>query len=59
MLEAADAAMKAQYWDMTQGMDVETGAEKAAEKAIASAGKFADDLTKQTLAKKAAQMYIS
>lgn len=58
ILEASDAAIKAQYWDMTQGMDPEVGAQKAAEKAIASAGKFADSETKQMLAKKAANMYI-
>ena len=43
---------------MTQGMDPEVGARKAAEKAIASAGKFADEQTKQMMAKKAANMYI-
>ena len=43
ILEAADSAIKAQYWEMTQGMDPELGAQKAAEKAIASAGKFADE----------------
>ena len=39
-------------------MDPEVGAQKAAEKAIASAGKFADEPTKQMMAKKAANMYI-
>ena len=39
-------------------MDPEVGAQKAAEKAIASAGKFADEQTKQMMAKKAANMYI-
>lgn len=58
ILEAADAAIKAQYWEMTQGMDPEVGAQKAAEKAIASAGKFADEETKKMMAKKAANMYI-
>ena len=43
---------------MTHGMDPEVGAQKAAEKAIASAGKFADEQTKQMMAKKAANMYI-
>ena len=46
ILEAADMAIKAQYWEMTHGMDPEIGAQKAAEKAIASAGKFADEQTK-------------
>ena len=43
ILEASDATIQAQYWEMTQGMDPEVGAQKAAEKAIASAGKFADE----------------
>ena len=39
-------------------MDPEAGAQKAAEKAIASAGKFADAETKQLMARKAAALYI-
>lgn len=58
MLEAASAALKAQYFETTQGLDPEAGAEKAAEKAIASLGKFADEQTKHMMAKKAADLYI-
>jgi hypothetical protein len=39
-------------------MDPETGAQKAAEKAIAVLGKFADQATKSLMAKKAAEMYL-
>lgn len=58
ILEASEAALKAQYFMSTQGMDPETGAQKAAEKAIAVLGKFADQATKSLMAKKAAEMYL-
>ena len=58
ILEASEAALKAQYFMSTQGLDPEQGAQKAAEKAIATLGKFADQATKSLMAKKAADMYI-
>ena len=50
--------MKAQYYEATQGNDPETGAQKAAEKAIASLGQYADQEAKVLIAKKTANMYI-
>lgn len=58
ILEASEAALKAQYFMSTQGLDPEQGAQKAAEKAIATLGKYADQSTKSLMAKKAADMYI-
>merc|ERR1712060_244240 len=58
ILEAADAALRAQYFTSSQGLDPETGAKRAAEKAVASLGKAADQQTKAMMAKKAADLYI-
>jgi len=58
ILEASEAALKAQYYQSTQGLDPETGAQRAAEKAIATLGKYADQATKNLMAKKAADMYL-
>ena len=58
LLQAADAGVKAQYWELTHGADSETGAAKAAEKAIVDAGQFADLQTKQMVAKKASVAYL-
>ena len=57
-MQAADAGVKAQYWEHTHGADSETGAAKAAEKAIIDAGQFADLQTKQMVAKKASVAYL-
>ena len=58
LVQAADAGVKAQYWEHTHGADSETGAAKAAEKAIVDAGQFADLQTKQMVAKKASVAYL-
>ena len=58
ILEAADAALKAQQFEASKGMDTESGATAAAEKAIASLVPQADAEAKKLIAKKAAMLYI-
>ena len=58
MLEASDAALKAQYFEATRGEGIEAGAQRAAEKAIASLGKYADQEAKLMAARQAADLFI-
>ena len=36
MVQASDAVVKAQYWELTHGADPEKGSKKAAEDAVAN-----------------------
>ena len=58
LLTACSAALQAQYYRTTNGLDPETNAELAARRAVAKLGKNADPYKKHQLAKKAAEQYI-
>ena len=58
MLEASSTALKAQYFEHTGGLDLETGARRRAEKAINDLGKVAPKEAKQSAADTAAEEYI-
>ena len=58
MLEASNTALKAQYFEHTGGLDLETGARRKAEKAVTELGKAADKKAKETAADAAAEEYI-
>ena len=58
MVQAADAAVKAQYWELTHGADPEKGSKRAAEEAVANVSQFADSQAKEMVAKKASSCYL-
>lgn len=59
LLSAASAALKAQYFRSTNGLDTEAGAEKAAKKAVLRMGKTADAHQRHQMAIRAAEMYMN
>jgi len=58
MLEASNTALKAQYFEFTGGLDLETGARRKSEKAITDLGKLANKESKGVAAGIAAEEYI-
>mmetsp|Transcript_8189 Transcript_8189/g.9893 ORF Transcript_8189/g.9893 Transcript_8189/m.9893 type:complete len:105 (+) Transcript_8189:974-1288(+) len=58
MLEASNTALKAQYFELTGGVDLETAAQRRAEKAVMDLGKLADREARLFAASAAAEEYI-
>ena len=58
MMEAASTALKAQYYELSGGVDIETAAQRKAEKAITDLGKLADREAKLFAGSAAAEEYI-
>lgn len=58
MLEASTTVLKAQYFEHSGGLDLETAARRKAEKAINELGKMVNKNIKEATAKNAAEEYI-